>query len=176
LTGTLTLNTEGNANAVFDFEIGSTLTTASNSSVVFTGAEESDSVFWQVGSSATLGTTTAFAGNILADASITLNTGANIQCGSALAETGAVTMDANDVAVCQTTTIIGNAPGPGTASNAPEPGTLLFTMSLLPFLIAYVVFRNRGFGPGRAGNSRRCDAFPSLMESVLRFPVHRLGK
>jgi Ice-binding-like len=130
LTGTLTLNTEGNTNAVFDFEIGSTLTTASNSSVVFTSAGQTNNVFWQVGSSATLGTTTEFAGIILADASITLDTGANIQCGSALAMTGAVTMDANDVAVCQTTQTA--------TSNAPEPGTLLFTMSLLPFLIVYV--------------------------------------
>jgi hypothetical protein len=150
LTGTLTLNTEGNSNAVFDFEIGSTLTTASNSSIAFTSAGQSNNVFWQVGSSATLGTTTEFAGNILADTSITLNTGANIQCGSALAENGAVTMDSNDVSVCQTTTI-GNAPGPGTTSNAPEPGTLWFTMSLLPFLITYVVLRSRGFGQGGRG-------------------------
>jgi hypothetical protein len=133
LTGTLTLDTEGNANAVFDFEIVSTLTTASNSSVVFTNGDATNSVFWQVGSSATLGTTTAFAGNILADQSITLNTGANIQCGSALARVGAVTLDANDVTVCESS----DAGGP-TASNTPEPGTaLLLIMSLLPCLTVY---------------------------------------
>ncbi len=99
LTGDLTLNALGDPNSVFLFQIGSTLTTASASSVLFTGNGNGDSVFWQVGSSATLGTTTAFAGNILALASITLNTGATIQCGRALARTGAVTLDTNVVSI-----------------------------------------------------------------------------
>ncbi len=103
LTGTLTLNALGNPNAVFIFKIGSTLTTASNSSVVFinTGGNSSMScrVFWQVGSSATLGTTTSFAGNILALTSITLNTGANVS-GRVLARNGAVTLAGNNVTVC----------------------------------------------------------------------------
>ena len=73
LTGTLTLNAQGNPNAAFIFQIGSTLTTASNSSVVFTNGGRGGGVFYQVGSSATLGTDTAFAGNILALTSITLN-------------------------------------------------------------------------------------------------------
>jgi type VI secretion system secreted protein VgrG len=85
LTGTLTLNPQGNSNAVFVFQVGSTLTTASSSSVVFTNGGQGDSVFWQVGSSATLGTSTAFEGNILALTSITLTTGVNIGCGRALA-------------------------------------------------------------------------------------------
>ncbi len=89
LTGTLRLNAQGDPNAVFLSQIGSTLTTASGSSVVFTNGGQGDSVFWQVGSSATLGTTTAFEGNILALTSITLNTGANIGCGRALARNGA---------------------------------------------------------------------------------------
>jgi hypothetical protein len=97
LTGKLTLNAEGNANSTFVFQIGSTLTTASGSSVVFTNDGQGSDLFWQVGSSATLGTTTAFTGNILAQASITLNTGATIDCGSALAQTGAVTLDTNSV-------------------------------------------------------------------------------
>jgi type VI secretion system secreted protein VgrG len=119
LTGTLTLDAQGDPNAVFLFQIGSTLTTASSSSVVFINGGQGDSVFWQVGSSATLGTTTAFAGNILALSSITLNTGANIQCGRALARNGAVTMDTNDVSIdtagCETTPT-GAAPEPGTAT------------------------------------------------------------
>ncbi len=94
LTGKLTLNDLGNPNAVFVFQIGSTLTTASSSSVVFTSGLDKN-VFWQVGSSATLGTTTAFTGNIMALTSITLNTGATIGCGSALAINGAVTLDNN---------------------------------------------------------------------------------
>jgi hypothetical protein len=120
LTGTLTLNAQGDPNAVFLFQIGSTLTTASSSSIVFTNGGQGDSVFWQVGSSATLGTTTAFAGNILALTSITLNTGANIQCGRALARNGAVTMDTNDVSIdtagCETTTGASAVPEPSTAS------------------------------------------------------------
>lgn len=120
LTGTLTLNNLGNPNAVFVFQIGSTLTTASNSSVVFinSGGDAGDSVFWQVGSSAALGTTTSFAGNILALTSITLNTGANITCGRALARNGAVTMDTNHVSIdregCET--VVGSVPEPGTAT------------------------------------------------------------
>jgi ice-binding like protein len=119
LTGILTLNALGNPNAVFLFQIASTLTTASSSAVVFTNAGQGDSLFWQVGSSATLGTTTAFAGNILALTSISLNTGANIQCGRALARNGAVTMDTNDVSIdtegCEVTGT-GTVPEPSTAS------------------------------------------------------------
>ena len=96
LTGTLTLDAQGNPNAVWVFQIGSTLTTASNSSVVVINGGSSCNVFWQVGSSATLGTDTAFAGNILALTSITLNTGASVS-GRALARNGAVTMDTNTI-------------------------------------------------------------------------------
>ena len=97
LTGTLTLNDLGDPNAQFVFQIGSTLTTASNSSVVTIngGSMPGCNVFWQVGSSATLGTGTAFEGHILALTSITLNTGATILDGSALARNGAVTLDTN---------------------------------------------------------------------------------
>jgi len=101
LTGRLTLNAQGNPNSVFVFLIGSTLTTASNSSVLITngGSTTACNLFWQVGSSATLGTTTAFQGNILALASITLNTGADIVPGRALARNGAVTMDTNNISM-----------------------------------------------------------------------------
>jgi len=99
LSGALTLNAEGNNDAAWVFLIGSTLTTASASDVTFInlGSSPDDGLFWQVGSSATLGATTAFDGNILALASITMNTGATIGCGRALAETGAVTMDTNTI-------------------------------------------------------------------------------
>ena len=98
LTGTLTLNAQGNANAVFIFKIGSTLTTASGAAVVVINSGSLCNIFWQVGSSATLGTSTSFAGNILALASITLNTGASVT-GRTLARTGAVTLDTNAVTV-----------------------------------------------------------------------------
>ena len=97
LTGTLTLDAQGDPNAVFLFKIGSTLTTAPGSSIIFTNGGRGTGVFWQVGSSATLDTTTAFAGTILASASITLNTGATITCGRALAQTAAVTLDTNNI-------------------------------------------------------------------------------
>jgi len=116
LTGTLTLNAQGKADAVFVFQIGSTLTTASNSRVLMTNGGSSCNVFWQVGSSATLGTTTSFLGNILALTSITLNTGAHVS-GRALARNGAVTMDDN--------TISGSACGAGgtPATATPLPAT-----------------------------------------------------
>ena len=97
LTGTLTLNAEGNPNAIFIFQIGSTLISASNSLVQFINGGEGANVFWQVGSSATLGTGTDFTGSILAMSSITLEQGANIACGQALALNGAVTLADNSV-------------------------------------------------------------------------------
>jgi outer membrane autotransporter protein len=93
LTGTLKLDTGGDPNAAFHFLIGSTLTTASGSMVMLLNGG-SNNVFWQVGSSATIGTGTNFVGNIIALASITLTTGATLD-GKALALTGAVTMDSN---------------------------------------------------------------------------------
>ncbi len=96
LTGTLILDAEGDPSAVFIFQIGSTLTTASNSSVKIIRGGGQCHVFWQVGSSATLDTTTDFIGNILALASITLNTNASL-AGRALAQTGAVTLDSNTI-------------------------------------------------------------------------------
>jgi ice-binding like protein/subtilase family protein len=96
LTGTLTLDAHGNPNAVFVFQIGSLLTTASHASVILINAGSACSVFWQVGSSATLGTRTTFVGTILALTSITLTTGATVS-GRALARNGAVTMDTNTV-------------------------------------------------------------------------------
>jgi uncharacterized protein with beta-barrel porin domain len=99
LTGTLTLNAQGNPNAVFIFQIGQTLITASSARVNVIGGGQGTNVFWQVGSSATLGTTTSFVGDILALTSITLNTGANIACGAALAQNGAVTLDTNNISI-----------------------------------------------------------------------------
>lgn len=96
LTGTLTLNGLGNAGAVWVFQIGSTLTTASGSSVNFINSGRSCGAFWQVGSSATFGTTTSFAGNVLALASITMNNGATSN-GGLFARTAAVTLDNNTV-------------------------------------------------------------------------------
>ncbi len=94
ITGPVPLTLRGDSSSVFIFQAGSTLITGSGSSVVLTGGVSACNVFWQVGSSATLGTTTSFVGNILALTSITLNTGATVQ-GRALARNGAVTLDSN---------------------------------------------------------------------------------
>ena len=101
LTGTLTLDAQGDPNARFDFQIGSTLTTASHAKILLTNGADACNVYWQVGSSATLGTGTTFQGNILALTSITLNTGADIVSGRALARNGAVSLDSDSVSnVC----------------------------------------------------------------------------
>lgn len=119
LTGTLTLNGLGDPLSQFIFQIGSTLTTASASSVVLEDGALGSDLFWQVGSSATLGTTTAFEGNILALTSISLDTGATIGCGRALARNGEVSMDDNvvsiDPGVC-TTAAGGVIPEPGSVT------------------------------------------------------------
>jgi len=98
LTGALILDAGGKADAVFVFKMQSTLTTATNASVSVINGGSDCGVFWQIGSSATLGTGTVFAGSVLALASITLTTGAKVS-GRALARTGAVTMDNNAVSL-----------------------------------------------------------------------------
>jgi len=106
-TGNLTLDAQGDANAVFIFQMASTLTTGSGIHVILSGGANPANIFWQVGSSATLGTTSVFEGSILALTSITLTTGATLN-GRALAENGAVTLDSNPV----------------TTPQVPEPGAL----------------------------------------------------
>ena len=130
LTGTLTLDAQGSPNAVFLFQISSTLTTASNSTVLFSGGGQGGSVYWQVGSSATLGTGTAFAGNILALTSITLTTGATMDCGRALAINGAVTLDSNSISTGSAGCLSSNA------ATVPEPsGAALFLVIGVPLLL-----------------------------------------
>jgi subtilisin family serine protease len=126
LTGSLTLDAQGQSNAVFIVKMGSTLTTASASSVVLVNGASADNVFWQVGSSATLGTTTSFAGNILALASITVTTGVHVT-GRTLARTGAVTLDTNAITATSPpamTTAVGGAQTTGTGMSFWDVGTL----------------------------------------------------
>ncbi len=114
LTGTVTLDNRTNPNAVFIFQSSSTLITASRSVVKFTTSHASCNVFWQVGSSATLGTNSTFVGTVLARASVTAQTGATVT-GRLLASTAAVTLDSNTI----------NAPScdiaPTTSSSSPSP-------------------------------------------------------
>jgi hypothetical protein len=146
LTGTLTLDAQGNNDAYWVFQIGSTLITATNSlvDVINLGPNGGigNGVFWQVGASATLGTYSTFEGNILALASITVTTGATIPNGRALAQTGAVTLDDNDIS------IVCPDGGPGfsgglkydvdgtTVVPLPEPCTILLLGSGLAGLFA----------------------------------------
>jgi type VI secretion system secreted protein VgrG len=145
LTGTLTLNAQGNSAAVFIFKTGSTITTASNSSVVMINGGVRCNVYWQIGSSATLGTGTSFAGNILALTSITLNTGAGVFNGRTLARNGAVTLDTNTV------TMVGCAvtapppppapPGPAPVPTLPQAFVVLLALGL--GLVGYMRLRRR---------------------------------
>ena len=132
ITGTVTLDGGGDPNAVFIFQIPSTLTTASASVVNLINGAQACNVFWQVGSSATLGTGSAFAGNILALTSITVTTGTSID-GRALARNGAVTLDTNAItrpAEC----LVGPTPTPtatATVTRSPrnQPQTRAYNQS-----------------------------------------------
>lgn len=118
LTGPLTLNAQGDPRAVFIFQIESTLVTASDSSVSLINGAQACNVYWQVGSSATLGTRTAFKGTILALTSISVNNGVTVD-GRLLARNGAVTL------INDTITRSGCAPGtgPGTGTGPGDDGT-----------------------------------------------------
>jgi hypothetical protein len=96
LTGAVTLDGRGDPNAVFVFQAGSTLTTASASQVVLTNGAQACNVFWQVGSSATLGTGSTFRGTIIALTSVTVTTGVTV-VGRVLARNGAVTLDSDTI-------------------------------------------------------------------------------
>ncbi len=96
LNATLTLNDGGDANAIFIFQIGTTLTTASSSQVQMSGGGRGNNVYWQVGTSATIGTSTIFRGHIIADTSITLTTSASTT-GRVFALDGAATIDSTAV-------------------------------------------------------------------------------
>jgi hypothetical protein len=114
LTGPLTLDAQGDPNAVFVFQVGSTLITASGSSVNLIGGAQACNVFWQIGSSATLGTNSTFRGNILALTSATLTTGATVD-GRVLARNGAATLDNNTITIARC--------APGTTGGTTGGGT-----------------------------------------------------
>lgn len=138
LTGTLTLDAQGDTAAVFIFQIGSSLTTASTASVEVINGGGTCNVFWQVGSSATLGTASSLVGNVIALSDITLTTGANV-AGRVLARNGAVTLDSNSLTSCS-----GGGGGPG--GPGPQGATVALPVSsnwslmLLGLLLALGAF------------------------------------
>jgi hypothetical protein len=117
ITGVLRLDGQGSTSSVFIFQIASGLTTASSSQVILQNGAQAANIFWQVGSSATLGTYSSFSGTILALASVSVTTGAALN-GRALALTGAVTLDTN------------TAVNPGPPNTGGPPGTLTVTCPL----------------------------------------------
>jgi hypothetical protein len=131
LNGAITLNFAGVANQDIIFQIGSTLTTGSGSSVSIINAASGDNVYWQVGSSATLGTSTSFAGDIIALTSVTMQTTAKDLCGSVIALNGAVTMDTNTISttcpVVSGGTTVGTfgSGGTGTGTTVTGSGTVV---------------------------------------------------
>lgn len=160
LIGTLKLDAQGDPSAVFIFQASSTLVTASSSVVLLVNGASACNVFWQVTSSATLGTSSTFVGTIMALTSITLTTGVTLN-GRALAQTGEVTLDSNTVSqpcsivtVTTTTTVIGGTTytvtytefgltlptvGPGLIPEYPWGVMLL----LIPMLLVYLMLKRR---------------------------------
>jgi hypothetical protein len=138
LTGELMINWEGLSNQSVVFQIGSTLTTASASMVVGINAGQNDNIFWNVGSSATLGTTTAFEGTIIAVASDSLNTGATDECGRIIALNGAVTLQDNFIDNCSATTTTTGSTGTTTTGTVPEPSSIFLFGSGLLSLVGFV--------------------------------------
>jgi len=120
LSGNLTLDAQGDPNAVFVFQAGSTLTTGAGSRVLLTGGAQACNVFWQVGSSATIGTSTAFTGNILALTSISVNDGVTVN-GRALARNGAVTLNNDTITAANCATGGGTTGGGGTGGTGGGP-------------------------------------------------------
>jgi hypothetical protein len=140
LTGVLTLDFDSQPDTPFVFQIGSTLTTASASTVNVINGSSDSGIYWEVGSFATLGTSTTFAGNILAEASITLSDTAQILCGRAIAKTGAVTTVNNLISNDCTTQNFGTGrtdfgsggfSGPESITPVPEPASLVLLVSSL---------------------------------------------
>ena len=147
LGGTLTLDGDGDPNAVFIFQIGSTLTTAANSAVVLTGGAQACRVTWLIGSSATLGAATSFRGDVLADVSITAVAGTTVE-GRLLANSGAVTLDTNAVTAttCATAGPLSITPVP--AGDFASRGVTGAAQTTTADLDAFSVSDPRGTGAG----------------------------
>jgi hypothetical protein len=150
-SGSVTLDAQGDPNAVFIFQIGSTLITGSNTTVQLINGAQACNVFWQVGSSATLGTGTRFVGTVMASATITANTAATIH-GRLLAQTGAVNLDTNTITTsnCASSTSTGGGGGGsgGTETTTSEEAAKLAAANKLAEAAAAAEATGSGGKPG----------------------------
>ncbi|HEX2017224.1 MAG TPA: ice-binding family protein [Solirubrobacteraceae bacterium] len=173
LTGTLTLDAQGDPNAVFIFQAGSTLTTASGSRVSLINGANPCNVVWQIGSSATLGTSTTFVGNILALTSISMNDGVTLT-GRALARNGATTLinDTITVGRCAATS---STPPPSTSTPPSTAGKTIqngaVVLSAVPTSVARI-----GIGRCLQGSFRAVVTGPSIRRVVFSLGGRVVGR
>lgn len=138
LTGTLTLNAQGNSSAVFIFQAASTLITASGSRVTLINGASACNVYWKVGSSATIATSSRFVGTILALTSVKLQTGARLQ-GRALARNGSVTLDHNVITTAGCAAGGGGAPATDTLGQIANPDGSAILPKVLGLLLVFAI-------------------------------------
>jgi hypothetical protein len=144
-SGSVTLDAQGDPNAVFIFQIGSTLITGSSTTVLLVNGAQACNVFWQVGSSATLGTGTRFVGTVMASATITANTAATIH-GRLLSQTGAVNLDTNTITTSNCASSATGSGG-GTETTTPAEATTLAEATKLAEAITAREVRGSGAKP-----------------------------
>jgi hypothetical protein len=162
-SGSVILDAQGNPNAVFIFQIGSTLITGSNTTVQLINGAQACNVFWQVGSSATLGTGTRFVGTVMAAATITANTAATIH-GRLLAQTAAVNLDTNTI------TQSNCAIGATEATTPEETAAVAVTTSAVPVVTPAVL-------PSKSTiNSRRAAAHRAAVRRARRAAARRRAR
>jgi len=160
-SGSVTLDAQGDPNAVFIFQIGSTLITGSSTTVLLVNGAQACNVFWQVGSSATLGTGTRFVGTIMASATITANTAATIH-GRLLAQTAAVNLDTNTIT---TSNCASSATGSG-------GGTETITLAEATKLAEAIKLAESTTGGGASGPGGKAGTTP-LSPTGSKTPVKR---